>query len=253
MREIYRTFRVGTSARRAISALCAAAATSLAGCGEPEKREPLTPSAKLVRPDTTKPPQSPASSGGSPQERPADLLFPHKVGSEWMFVEDSPAGVADVTMTVRPGDDRAPNTFTVETKRKGEVVMVETYTADDEGLSRTAAGYPELGVIEPPMRMIVSPAPDDRRWYWKGSIRFPGGSTAGEAVFTVSGPEPVKNKAGTFQAFRIEQKVTMKLPGGDRVVTNKQWYAPKVGPVRIVTTDGANKRLADLGSFHLPE
>lgn len=231
--------------------LCLIAVVALAGCS---KEDPIkarfskTPvRTKLSAEETEARPKSSAPvEPAKPEFDAVAALFPHHPGDQWDMRETAGLTTNQVSLAVKSAGDK---TFSIETRRNGEVVMNETYRADEKGVFRETAGNLEAGRIVPPMPMLHLPFHSGDAWQWKGEIKYSDLSIPGESSFTLAGPEPVKVPAGEFQAYRLEQKITLKVAGKTSTVTNTQWLAPQVGIVKLTTDSPDQSSMAELASY----
>jgi hypothetical protein len=134
-------------------------------------------------------------------------------------------------------------------QRDGVAVQEEGYTVDEQGVHRMAAGPKGEYQIQPPMTMLKLPFATGSEWAWEGVMLTGDGATSASAKFRLDGPELVKTPAGSFQAYRLEQTFTAKLPEGDAVVKNTQWFAPHTGLVKVVYGEGADQVVGELIAF----
>jgi hypothetical protein len=181
-----------------------------------------------------------------PEVAPVADLFPYHLGDMWEMRETAGLTTNQVSLMVKAAKDKA---FTIETRRNGEVVMNETYRVDELGIFRESAGNLEAGRIVPPMPILQFPIHSGDTWQWKGAIKYSDLSIPGEATFTLTGPEKVNVPKGEFQAYRLDQKITLKVAGKTNTVSNTQWFAPEVGIVKMSTESPDQSNLAELAGY----
>lgn len=141
------------------------------------------------------------------------------------------------------------SSFSIEMKRDGAVVQREEYTADKTGVYRVAYGENASAKTEPPMPILKLPLATDSSWDWKGVFKDRAGEIPGEARFKLTGPELVKIGTGSYQAYRVDQTITLKDPRGSQVMKNTLWFTPKIGIVKQVTGEGAESVVVELTRY----
>ncbi len=154
------------------------------------------------------------------------LYFPTEVGAEWEY-----------------DDNSAKHTFVVKNvEEKDGAKLVAVHVRHSEGkttqhsytMEVTKAGLREVSnanrKVEPPTPAVKWPCKKGDTWESRMALD---GDPRADYAFTCLGFEEVKVPAGTFQALRVEQ-VSHDLLTGKTVQTITTWYAPEVGPVRIV-------------------
>jgi hypothetical protein len=220
------------------------------GCGRPQPKLPPLPPA----PASPAPAPAPAPEVKEPPKASFDaaaLFFPHSPGDTWEMTAGMDGTPVAFTLTAQaePGEP-GKTTFAIETKRDGVTAQREVYRADETGVYRIAAGPEGKDRIVPPMPVLKLPWEIGSKWEWKGVLQQAAGGIPAEATFKLSGPEALKTPARDFpEVYRLDQKITLTLPEGRQVYTNTQWLAPKVGLVKQVTDDGAQKIVGELTSY----
>jgi hypothetical protein len=231
-----------------VAALVPLMALSLGGCKERERKLPVRP---LVNSPVVQQPAEPAPE--PPKLDTASILFPHHAGDTWELSATSDGLTYGITMTVKDVTTEASGrvTFTVETKRGGEVAQREVYLMDEKGVFRTASGAEELLKIAPPLPVLTFPWQLGKSWKWKGKIG--GGDqddAPAEAEFTLSGPEELDTPAKKFvEVYKLNQTYKLTTAEGEQTWRNTQWLAPNVGLVKQETDVAGQRTVALLAKY----
>ncbi len=165
--------------------------------------------------------------------RAGENLFPTKKGSSWTF--SGTAGsqklkmTAEITSSTTSGGS---STVIMLWTQNGRSVQEETYTVSQGQVVRVKAGAGGAMQSSPPVPVIKYPMAVGKSWSWKGaelvgSMRIPA-----SAQLKVAAKEAVKTAAGTFNAYRVDMKVTTSVQGQNVTATNSYWFAAGVGMVK---------------------
>jgi len=214
----------------------------LCGCGKP--KPPALP--------PVPPPAAPAQQADAGPESEIAALFPLQSGGLWKMDATSDGQTYQFTLRVseEKTNDAGKTVYYVVMQRDGEIVQHEGYTIDAEGIYRVAFGPNGAGKIDPPLPVVKTPLESGATWRWKGVFLSEDGSMPGEAMCSLSGPEPVTTTAGRFDAYRVDQQITVTQPDGSKyATTNTQWFASGVGPVKQITFDGEQRTTAELTDY----
>lgn len=238
--------RSGSAAYAAAGALLILLAT---GCGpdprysEPVER-PAAQSPQVSRPVQPAPPAQPPAAAAPTM---AEMLWPRQPGDTWEMARTTDAG-SDTLLVQVTGSrtDAGITAFTVDTRRGNEVLQSEGYVADASGVSRVSAGADGGGQIDPPMPMLRLPFKPSDAWAWQGRFLAGATETRAKAKFYLKPPEPVRTKAGLFQAYKLVQVLTLDLPGGAQTIQTTMWLAPGVGLVKQETSGAGSHTSAEL-------
>lgn len=219
------------------------AASFLGGCqgspGPPALKPPLPPPSVVVAPTVEKP---------KPDE--VALLFPHHNGDHWEMTVKGEEGAHKITLVAEARGERV---FSIGTLRDGKQIAHDTYRVDPEGVYFVSSDLPALTRIEPPLPLLKRPLRTDSAWKWTGVFKSAQGNTPAEADIKVTGPDMTTTPAGTFPAYRITQKVTLKATGGNVVSTTEQWVAPNIGLIRQTTENPYRKGEVVLDAYKVSE
>jgi len=205
-------------------------------------------------------PGAQAAPGAQKQDLAASL-FPHSDGTTWKLQmatqENTDKGVRDVnhdvTWTVLPTEPTdAPGSFRVETKRDNLIVEKADYLVDEEGLKYIGTEMPALAQLDPPMPLLKLPLATSgagSAWTWVGTFKLQAGSTPATADISVSGPEDTKVPAGSYKAYKVEERLHVKASPGDAATTITLWLAPNVGLVKQAVSSPGRSFAAVLTAY----
>jgi len=247
-----------TARRQVATGLAAALAAAVTwGCG-PEARYSTPPDAGRTGPRVgdVEAPRPTILAHVAPAAAPAvavasvEQLFPHGNGDTWEMARTL-GGKSDKVLLTVTGSTEAAGvcSFSVETQSNGGLLQAEGYVADSSGLYRVSVGVDKSGRVEPRMPVLRAPIKPGDTWEWKGKLSGGGSPVTGSGQFALAGPEKVKTPAGEFDAYRLDQTLKLNAGGGLQVVKSTQWLAPKVGLVKQVTDDGAQRTSAELTKY----
>jgi hypothetical protein len=177
------------------------------------------------------------------------LYFPHQLGDSWQMVMKGEETREKLDLSIATGGAGSdPKRFYLITRRGNDVIQRDGYLADDKGLNFVSSGVPDLSRIEPPMPILRLPVTAGDHWEWKGRFKSAAGGLDADALFTISGPEKTVTPAGTFDAFKVEQRVVVHA-SPDVLTTTTLWLAPHVGLVKQVIETPDHKGEATLSAF----
>jgi hypothetical protein len=166
---------------------------------------------------------------------PELLYFPMTVGTEWEYIDDGSKPKYVITNVERAGE---ASLVTVGTYQSNGKTTQHAYTVEVSrtGIRETLNFHRK---IEPPAPWLKLPRAKGDRWESPFSID---GDRRADYVMTVLGVEEVTVPAGTFKAIRVEQVSTdFVTKTVNQTITT--WYAPGVGPVRIIYRGGSSRDL----------
>jgi hypothetical protein len=214
----------------------------LTGCADPKPPvPPLQPPSQVPATPVAKPVTvSPDTEVKKPDG--VSLYFPHTPGDCWDMEMRGEGSVEKIKLLVLKDPRSSDNSrFILETSRDGKLVQRDTYSVDEHGIAFVGSGIDTETVIEPAMPILRLPVSSGDHWDWTG--KFKSGKTEYQAVasFAVAGPDSVTTAAGVFQAFRVDQHLTVKTPGQDIATNTTLWFAPKVGLVKQVIDSPTQK------------
>ena len=251
------------SARFAWRFVAGAAVLALAMCGcsnrpavEDEGADPLRtgpPSAFLKEREKAED-AKPVEPAAPPQKARTlgDALFPRVLETTWELdrkvAEERERLVMRVTAVA---EEEELSTFAIETERDGKVVQSEGYVVDSTGVYRATSGQYGAARIEPRMPVLPADAKPGSSWNWSGAFVEGENTVAAAARFRLLPAEKVVTKAGTFDAYKLEQVIT--IGGGSAPTRNTMWLAPGVGMVKQVTDDGITRVEAELVKYKMGE
>lgn len=177
-----------------------------------------------------------------------DTLFPRVLETTWEL-ERTVAGEKErlVMRVTAVAEEEELSTFAIETERDGKVVQSEGYVVDTTGVYRATSGQYGAARIEPRMPVLPADARAGASWNWSGAFVEGENTVAASARFRLLPVEKVVTKAGPFEAYRLEQVIT--IGGGSAPTRNTMWLAPGVGMVKQVTDDGITRVEAELVKF----
>ena len=179
------------------------------------------------------------------------LYFPHQLGDSWQMVMKGEETSEKLNLSIATGGlGSDPNRFYLITRRGEQIVQRDGYAADEKGLNFVSSGVPDLSRIEPPMPIIRMPVSAGDHWGWKGKFRSAASDIDADATFTVAGPEKTVTPAGSFEAFKVEQRVVVHA-APDVVTMTTMWLAPHVGLVKQVVETPDHKGEAVLSAYKL--
>lgn len=167
----------------------------------------------------------------------AENLFPITVGSSWTF-SGSPGGRPLTMIATVKSASKANGKITavILWTVNGAPAQEETYIVSASEVARSKSGQGGANTITPPVPVIKYPLTVGKAWSWQGHMQISqGGQSAtlpGSASLKVAGRESVKTAAGTFNAYRVDMKVTVTANGQTQSVPNTYWFAPGVGMVQ---------------------
>jgi hypothetical protein len=171
---------------------------------------------------------------------PADY-WPMKKGNSWTL--DTDAGGRKMTQIATVTDVKREGSATLATldyKANGQSINTEVYRITAETVERMSGGPNGSIKMSPPIVIVRAPMKAGQTWKWSGAISPTSGTAAQNVKATstlkVSGPETIKNKAGTFQAMRVHSELVVEAQGKKLAMPNDYWFAPKVGIVRQTAT-----------------
>ena len=219
----------------------------IAGCSGPPKHLAIPVRPKVVQP-------APAAAVQPPKPDDAALLFPHHVGDHWTMTVTGEEESHQIEVTVKAGPDMpGVQTFYLQTTRDGKAVTRDLYEENENGLFFVASDLPEPTKIVPPMPLLKRPVHPNTEWEWIGTFKVGAHEWPATAKLKLTGPDSLKTPGGEYEAFKLEQSVTVKAGGQDIVSKTMQWLAPKVGTVKQITQNPNEKGEAVLISSKLTE
>src|SRR5207302_3971917 len=96
----------------------------------------------------------------------------------------------------------------------GNPAQEETYVVSAAEVDRSRSGQGGSNVITPPVAIIKYPMAVGKSWSWQGKMEISQHMTLpGTATLKVAGRQTIKTAAGTFNAYRVDMKVTVTANG----------------------------------------
>lgn len=164
-------------------------------------------------------------------------MFPVGQGSTWEFA--GKAGTlplqmtATITSSTVTGNKRLVR---FHWTANGKDAQEEEYIVTSTQISRARSGASGGNTIDPPIPVIKYPLQAGKSWSWKGSIGMGGQSASGKAILRVIGRQSVKTRARTFNAWRVDLKLTVSAQGQTITIPNTYWFAPGAGLIKQSAT-----------------
>jgi len=181
-------------------------------------------------------------------------LWPFQVGNSWTFQTPNKDKVVTTVVTVTgvvAGKDSSR--ATVEYRSGSSPLEIETYKSNALEITRLTSGPNGRSKIYPGLPIVHYPLMAGSTWYWNGTITTNGKRAEAAAKMTASGPEPVTEPAGKFQAFKVHMDLVFQVGQRKITIPNDYWFAPGVGLVRRSATVGNTTVVSSLMQYKLPQ
>lgn len=174
-----------------------------------------------------------AAEGAAPVRQAKENLFPTGVGSTWSLTGKAGTQPLDMTATIASVKAQGANkTVQMNWAMNGKQQMQETYLVSPTSVSRVRTSMSGSSDVVPPMPVIQYPMSVGKSWEWKGVLKTPGTAINGSATLRVASKDKIVTSAGTFNAYRVELKLTVEAQGQSMTIPNSYWFAPGVGLVK---------------------
>jgi hypothetical protein len=185
-----------------------------------------------------------SSDAPTPSEAQSALYYPTKVGTKWLYSHPNYEQTSEIRSVEEKTEEKIVTVaFGTVFKAGQKQSNTEVIAVSSKGLFSKKIGP---ATVVPPLCRLKFPHNDGDTW--EVNVLSQGLNMAEyKGVCTVRKAESVEVPAGKYMAIRVEFVGT----SGGRPEKSTSWYAPNIGLVKKVVSEGKQRGELELKSFSL--